>query len=145
MAKTDLGALGKKPVSSVAPFGKTNLGVLSKKPGSSITAFKKMDLTKLRKAGKLNMGAFGKKPAPGMDLGDKDDHGILEGISSLHSWIKSQTMMKPTAKARGRMEPEEVKCDSYFHSKQLMYKFKTFAQYLFQFFFSFSRIWMWRW
>ena len=28
--------------------------------------------------------------------GDEEAHGILEGISSLHSWIKTQTMIKPT-------------------------------------------------
>ena len=27
-----------------------------------------------------------------------DDHGMLEGISALHSWIKSQTMIKPYGK-----------------------------------------------
>ena len=26
----------------------------------------------------------------------EDAHGILEGISSLHSWIKTQTMIRPT-------------------------------------------------
>ena len=28
--------------------------------------------------------------------GDEEAHGILEGISSLHSWIKTQTMIRPT-------------------------------------------------
>ena len=28
--------------------------------------------------------------------GDDEAHGILEGISSLHSWIKTQTMIRPT-------------------------------------------------
>ena len=27
--------------------------------------------------------------------GAEEGHGILEGISSLHSWIKSQTMIRP--------------------------------------------------
>ncbi len=27
---------------------------------------------------------------------EEDGHGILEGISSLHSWIKTQTMIRPT-------------------------------------------------
>ncbi len=31
-------------------------------------------------------------PGPGADDGS---HGILEGISSLHTWIKSQTMIRP--------------------------------------------------
>ena len=31
-------------------------------------------------------------PGPGADDGN---HGILEGISSLHTWIKSQTMIRP--------------------------------------------------
>ena len=32
------------------------------------------------------------QPGPGVDDGS---HGILEGISSLHTWIKSQTMIRP--------------------------------------------------
>ena len=27
---------------------------------------------------------------------EEGNHGILEGISSLHSWIKTQTMIRPT-------------------------------------------------
>ena len=42
-------------------------------------------------------GAFGKKPG---GLEPKDEHGLLEGISSLHSWIKSQTMIRPNRKAK---------------------------------------------
>ena len=42
-------------------------------------------------------GAFGKK-AGGLD--SKEEHGLLEGISSLHSWIKSQTMIRPNRKAK---------------------------------------------
>ena len=29
------------------------------------------------------------------DAGGQQQHGILEGISSLHSWIKTQTMIRP--------------------------------------------------
>ena len=33
---------------------------------------------------------------------EKDEaHGILDGISSLHSWIKTQTMIRPHQKGRG--------------------------------------------
>ena len=32
----------------------------------------------------------------GKGRGDDEAHGILEGISSLHSWIKTQTMIRPT-------------------------------------------------
>ena len=32
----------------------------------------------------------------GKGKGDEEAHGILEGISSLHSWIKTQTMIRPT-------------------------------------------------
>ena len=32
----------------------------------------------------------------GNQQGGEDAHGILEGISSLHSWIKTQTMIRPT-------------------------------------------------
>ena len=31
---------------------------------------------------------------------DEEAHGILEGISSLHSWIKTQTMIRPTKLGR---------------------------------------------
>ena len=31
----------------------------------------------------------------------EEAHGILEGISSLHSWIKTQTMIRPHQKGRG--------------------------------------------
>ena len=69
------------------------MGAFGKKPAAPITPF-----------GKMGIGAFGKKALPGMDSGNKEDHGLLEGISSLHSWIKSQTMMKPTTKMRGKHE-----------------------------------------
>ena len=41
-----------------------------------------------------------KRSTSGKDQGD-DAHGILEGISSLHSWIKTQTMIRPHPKGRG--------------------------------------------
>ena len=50
-------------------------------------------------------GSSGKKlsksSSPGGQTGPEDggggqQHGILEGISSLHSWIKTQTMIRPT-------------------------------------------------
>ena len=34
--------------------------------------------------------------------GDEEAHGILEGISSLHSWIKTQTMIRPTKLGKKR-------------------------------------------
>ena len=39
----------------------------------------------------------GKRSTSGKDQGE-DAHGILEGISSLHSWIKTQTMIRPHPK-----------------------------------------------
>ena len=44
----------------------------------------------------------GKKSAASNDPGDKEPHGILEGISSLHSWIKTQTMIRPHSKVRSK-------------------------------------------
>ena len=38
-----------------------------------------------------------KRSTSGKD-GGEDAHGILEGISSLHSWIKTQTMIRPHPK-----------------------------------------------
>lgn len=38
----------------------------------------------------------------GKGKGD-EAHGILEGISSLHSWIKTQTMIRPQAKLGRRI------------------------------------------
>ncbi len=43
---------------------------------------------------------LGKKAAGGGAAGDQ--HGILEGISSLHSWIKTQTMIRPQPRMGGR-------------------------------------------
>ena len=71
-SKVDLSSVAKKP----AGFGKMDMGALGKK-----TPF-----------GKKGFGALGKKAPAG---NDGEAHGLLEGISSLHSWIKSQTMMKP--------------------------------------------------
>ena len=46
-------------------------------------------------------GALGAKKGAILGAGaqDGDAHGILEGISSLHSWIKTQTMIRPNPKA----------------------------------------------
>ena len=44
----------------------------------------------------------GAKKTPKKSTGDpkqgEEAHGILEGISSLHSWIKTQTMIRPHPK-----------------------------------------------
>ena len=37
-----------------------------------------------------------------------EDHAILEGISSLHSWIKSQTMIRPQGKGEKDMKTSVV-------------------------------------
>ena len=47
-------------------------------------------LTNLYKLQKIRNQIQGNQP------GGEDAHGILEGISSLHSWIKTQTMIRPT-------------------------------------------------
>ncbi len=36
------------------------------------------------------------------DQKPEEAHGILEGISSLHSWIKTQTMIRPHQKRGGK-------------------------------------------
>ena len=41
----------------------------------------------------LSSGSSGRRSP-----GGEDAHGILEGVSSLHSWIKRQTMIRPTHK-----------------------------------------------
>ena len=41
-----------------------------------------------------------KQSTSGKDQGD-EAHGILDGISSLHTWIKTQTMIRPHPKSRG--------------------------------------------
>ena len=38
----------------------------------------------------------------GKDGQGEEAHGILEGISSLHSWIKTQTMIRPHPKSGAR-------------------------------------------
>lgn len=43
-----------------------------------------------------------KKSAGGGADKQEDSHGILEGISSLHSWIKTQTMIRPHQKKGGK-------------------------------------------
>ena len=43
-----------------------------------------------------------KKAAKKSQSGPDDSHGILEGISSLHSWIKTQTMIRPHPKRGGK-------------------------------------------
>ena len=43
----------------------------------------------------------GRTGGGGADAGG-ESHGILEGISSLHSWIKTQTMIRPHPKVVGR-------------------------------------------
>ena len=88
---------GKKPALS---SGKPDSGAVAKKPA----ALGKMDLSTFGKKtpfGKKGFGAIGKKPASG---NEGEPHGLLEGISSLHSWIKSQTMMKPGGKKSGKLE-----------------------------------------
>ena len=70
-------------------FGKSSGNAVEKK-GASAAAL-----------GKMSLGAFGKKGLVKGAQGD-DQHGILEGISSLHSWIKSQTMIKPNQKMKGK-------------------------------------------
>ena len=54
--------------------------------------------------GRTGGGGFGhgKRSAANNDPGDKESHGILEGISSLHSWIKTQTMIRPHSKIRSK-------------------------------------------
>ena len=47
-------------------------------------------------------GRFGKRSMVANESGDKESHGILEGISSLHSWIKTQTMIRPQSKIRSK-------------------------------------------
>ena len=46
---------------------------------------------KVSRSGPVKKTSRGPAKAP-----DDDAHGILEGISSLHSWIKTQTMIRPT-------------------------------------------------
>ena len=68
---------------------------------------KQVELYSKRKLNKLNVGTAGsavtqpkvsqesKNPAKRAPRkSDTDNHGILEGISSLHTWIKTQTMIR---------------------------------------------------
>ena len=104
----NVSAFGKKP----ALFGgKPDSGVIAKKP----PALGKMDLGTFGKKtpfGKKGFGAVGKKTGGN----EGESHGLLDGISSLHSWIKSQTMMKPGMKKSGRIE-------SAYDPVQLSYNF----------------------
>ena len=52
--------------------------------------------------------------------GDDEAHGILEGISSLHSWIKTQTMIRPTklGKKKDDMSFDDVSTCYGFKSSQ---------------------------
>ena len=47
-------------------------------------------------------GGISKRSMVTNESGDKEAHGILEGISSLHSWIKTQTMIRPHSKIRSK-------------------------------------------
>ena len=53
--------------------------------------------------------------------GDDEAHGILEGISSLHSWIKTQTMIRPTK--LGKKKDDMSFDDVSRHSSKSDYKF----------------------
>ena len=74
----------------------------------------------------LNSDSSGRKSP-----GGEDAHGILEGVSSLHSWIKKQTMIRPTHKmSQIRSQYDKVRlfllernyCDTkIFGSKELIY------------------------
>ena len=44
---------------------------------------------------------YSKRSVVTPDPPEKESHGILDGISSLHSWIKTQTMIRPNSKVRG--------------------------------------------
>ena len=79
--------LGNNAEKKVAGFG----NIIDKKAGGGAAAF-----------GKMSFGAFGKRGGAVKGPGQDDQHGILEGISSLHSWIKSQTMIKPNQKMKGK-------------------------------------------
>ena len=83
--------LDKKIGNAVEKKGTGFGNILEKKGGGSSAAF-----------GKMSLGAFGKRGTALKSQQKEDEHGILEGISSLHSWIKSQTMIKPNQKMKGK-------------------------------------------
>ncbi len=60
----------------------------------------------------MPFGMGGKKAAAAGD--GQEAHGILEGISSLHSWIKTQTMIRPHPKMgrgqKGAIYDEVTNC-----------------------------------
>ena len=60
------------------------------------------ELTDLSQEAARKKGSRGKQ--------DEEAHGILEGISSLHSWIKTQTMIRPTklGKKKDEMSFDDV-------------------------------------
>ncbi len=72
-----------------------------------------------KKGGGLLAGALAGAAAAAAGGSDpsEEPHGILEGISSLHSWIKTQTMIRPHPKmpsqgAKGKLGMyDEVKQD----------------------------------
>ena len=92
IAKAGLGQLLNKTSGNAAEKKVAGIGnLLGKKGGGAAAA----------PFGKMSMGAFGKRGGPKAAQVD-DQQGILEGISSLHSWIKSQTMIKPNQKMKGK-------------------------------------------
>ena len=92
IAKAGLGQLLNKTSGNAAEKKVTGIGnLLGKKGGGAAAA----------PFGKMSIGAFGKRGGPKAAQVD-DQQGILEGISSLHSWIKSQTMIKPNQKMKGK-------------------------------------------
>ena len=60
-----------------------------------------LKITILKKGAKAG-GKAPKKSTSGAGDGKEEAHGILEGISSLHSWIKTQTMIRPHPKSGAR-------------------------------------------
>ena len=92
IAKAGLGQLLNKTSGNAAEKKVAGIGnLLGKKGGGAAAA----------PFGKMSIGAFGKRGGPKAAQVD-DQQGILEGISSLHSWIKSQTMIKPNQKMKGK-------------------------------------------
>ena len=92
IAKAGLGQLLNKTSGNAAEKKVAGIGNLLGKKGGGVAA---------APFGKMSIGAFGKRGGPKAAQVD-DQQGILEGISSLHSWIKSQTMIKPNQKMKGK-------------------------------------------